>query len=104
MGGVAKGGGRMCASVMEAAGRETVLIETVGVGQDEVDVVWLADVTVLVLVPGMGDEVQSLKAGVMEVGGYVCGEQERLRGGGLVEAEIVAMQGLVASEGIGCSR
>src|ERR1700730_5432083 len=66
MGGIARAAADVC-TVMEAAGRGTILIETVGVGQDEVDVIGLADVTVLVLVPGMGDEVQSLKAGLMEV-------------------------------------
>ena len=64
MGGVARAAEDVCA-VMEAAQRQTILIETVGVGQDEVFVIGLADVTVLVLVPGMGDEIQSLKAGVM---------------------------------------
>ena len=47
--------------------RSPVLVETVGVGQDEVDVARVADVTVVVLVPGMGDEVQAMKAGIMEV-------------------------------------
>jgi LAO/AO transport system kinase len=54
-------------SILDAAGRDVVVVETVGVGQDEVEVMRLADVTVLVLVPGMGDEVQALKAGVMEI-------------------------------------
>ncbi|MEK7409150.1 MAG: methylmalonyl Co-A mutase-associated GTPase MeaB [Acidobacteriota bacterium] len=55
------------ALLFDAAGRQDVLIETVGVGQDQVEVAWLADVTVLVLAPGMGDEVQTLKAGLMEI-------------------------------------
>jgi LAO/AO transport system kinase len=55
------------ALVLDASGREIVLIETVGVGQDEVDVVRTADVSVVVLVPGAGDEVQALKAGIMEI-------------------------------------
>lgn len=54
------------ALLMDAAGRDIVLIETVGTGQDEVDVVRLADVTVLVLVPGLGDEIQAAKAGLIE--------------------------------------
>ncbi len=53
--------------LFRAAGFDFVLIETVGVGQDEVDVAALADVTVVVLVPGMGDDVQAIKAGVMEI-------------------------------------
>ncbi len=55
------------ATVMEASGKDVLLIETVGVGQDEIDIVRLADVTVVMLVPGMGDDVQSLKAGIMEI-------------------------------------
>jgi LAO/AO transport system kinase len=68
----------------------------VGVGQDEVDVIGLADVTVLVLVPGMGDEIQSLKAGVMEVADIFVVNKSDRGGAELVEQEIVAMQGLVA--------
>lgn len=93
MGGVAKAAEDVCV-VMEAAGRDAVLIETVGVGQDEVDVIGLADVTVLVLVPGMGDEVQSLKAGVMEVADIFVVNKSDREGAERVEAEIVAMQGL----------
>src|ERR1700678_1718698 len=100
MGGVARATENVC-SVMEAAGRETILIETVGVGQDEVDVVGLADVTVLVLVPGMGDEVQSLKAGVMEVADVFVVNKSDRGGAEMVEQEIVAMQGLVAERGWG---
>lgn len=54
-------------SVLGAAGCDVVVIETVGVGQDEVEIARLADVTVLVLMPGMGDEIQAFKAGVMEI-------------------------------------
>ena len=68
-------------------------------GQDEVDVIGLADVTVLVLVPGMGDEVQSLKAGVMEVADIFVVNKSDRGGADLVEQEIVAMQGLVAERG-----
>jgi LAO/AO transport system kinase len=53
--------------VLDAAGRDPILIETVGVGQDEVDVAKIADVSIVVLVPGMGDDVQALKAGIMEI-------------------------------------
>ena len=53
--------------VLDAAGRDVVLIETVGVGQDEVDIIRTADVSIVVLVPGTGDEVQALKAGIMEI-------------------------------------
>jgi LAO/AO transport system kinase len=98
MGGVARAAADVSV-VMEAAGRQTILIETVGVGQDEVDVIGVADVTVLVLVPGMGDEVQSLKAGVMEVADIFVVNKSDRGGAELVEQEIVAMQGLVAERG-----
>ena len=55
------------ALVLDAAGRDVILIETVGVGQDEVDIVRTADVSIVVLVPGTGDEVQAMKAGIMEI-------------------------------------
>ncbi len=55
------------AVVLDAAGKDIVAIETVGVGQDEVEIARTADVSVVVLVPGMGDDVQALKAGVMEI-------------------------------------
>ena len=93
MGGVASGAEDVC-TVMEAAGREVVLVETVGVGQDEVDVAGLVDVTVLVLVPGMGDEVQSLKAGVMEVADIFVVNKSDREGAEQVEAEVIAMQSL----------
>jgi LAO/AO transport system kinase len=53
--------------LMDAAGFDVVLVETVGVGQDEVEIARLADVTLVVLVPGMGDDVQAIKAGIMEI-------------------------------------
>jgi LAO/AO transport system kinase len=99
MGGVARAAADVC-SVIEAAGRQTILIETVGVGQDEVEVVGLADVTVLVLVPGMGDEVQSLKAGVMEVADIFVVNKADRGGAELVEGEILAMQALAAEQGV----
>jgi LAO/AO transport system kinase len=55
------------ANVLDAAGKSLVIIETVGVGQDEVDIVRTADVSVVILVPGTGDDVQALKAGIMEI-------------------------------------
>jgi LAO/AO transport system kinase len=55
------------ASVLDAAGKSLVIVETVGVGQDEVDIVRMADVSIVILVPGTGDEVQALKAGIMEI-------------------------------------
>ena len=55
------------ALVLDAAGKEIVIIETVGVGQDEVDIVRTADISIVTIVPGSGDEVQALKAGIMEI-------------------------------------
>jgi LAO/AO transport system kinase len=55
------------ALVLDAAGKDVIIIETVGVGQDEVDIIRTADVSVVTLVPGTGDEVQALKAGIMEI-------------------------------------
>jgi len=55
------------ALVLDAAGKDIVIIETVGVGQDEVDIVRAADISIVTLVPGTGDEVQALKAGIMEI-------------------------------------
>ncbi len=55
------------ALLLDAAGRDVILVETVGVGQDEVEVARLADVTIVLLVPGMGDDVQAIKAGIMEI-------------------------------------
>jgi LAO/AO transport system kinase len=97
VGGVARAVGGVC-NLIAASGRETVLIETVGVGQDEVEVARLADLTVLVLVPGMGDDVQSMKAGVMEAADVFVVNKSDRAGAEQVEAEIVAMQGLVAKD------
>jgi LAO/AO transport system kinase len=57
--------------ILDAMGKERILIETVGVGQDEVEIAHLADVVVLVLSPGMGDEVQLMKAGLLEIGDVI---------------------------------
>ncbi len=67
LGGLAQATGDT-ALLLDAAGKEMILIETVGVGQGEIEIVRLADCTVVVLMPGMGDDVQSLKAGLMEIG------------------------------------
>lgn len=67
LGGLAQATGDT-ALLLDAAGKQMVLIETVGVGQGEIEIVRLADCTLVVLVPGMGDDVQNLKAGLMEIG------------------------------------
>ncbi len=77
LGGLARATGDV-ALVLDAAGYDIVLIETVGVGQDEVDVVRTADVSIVVVVPGTGDDVQALKAGIMEIADiYVVNKADR---------------------------
>jgi LAO/AO transport system kinase len=88
---------RDACKVLEASGRSRILIETVGVGQDEVEIARLADVTVLVLVPGMGDDIQSMKAGVMEIADVFAVNKSDCDGADRVVAEILAMQGLSGS-------
>src|ERR1700744_6410729 len=87
------------ASVIEASGKDVILIETVGVGQDEIDIVRLADVTIVVLVPGMGDDVQSLEAGIMEIADLFVVNKADREGADRVEKEVRAMQSLVTSHG-----
>ncbi len=82
------------AMLLDAAGREVVLIETVGVGQDEIDIVRLADITAVVLVPGMGDDVQSIKAGIMEIADiFVINKSDR-DGADQLEREIRSLLSL----------
>jgi len=82
------------ATVLDASGRDLIMIETVGVGQDEVDIVRLADITIVILVPGMGDDVQSIKAGIMEIADiFVINKSDR-EGAERVEREIRALQSL----------
>ncbi len=66
LGGIAKATADVV-KVLDALGKDLILIETVGVGQDEIDVVGIADTTCVVLVPGLGDAIQSMKAGIMEI-------------------------------------
>ena len=85
-------------TVLDASGRDMILIETVGVGQDEVDIVRLADITVVILVPGMGDDVQTIKAGIMEIADiFVINKSDR-EGAERVEREIRALQTLAARQ------
>src|ERR1051326_7372238 len=81
-------------TVLDASGRGLIMVETVGVGQDEVDIVRLADITVVMLVPGMGDDVQTIKAGIMEIADiFVINKSDR-EGAERVEREIRALQTL----------
>lgn len=82
--------------VLDALGKDVIIIETVGVGQAEVDIVKVADTTVVVLVPGMGDEIQSIKAGIMEIGDvFVVNKADREGAEKTVaEVEMMLMMGL----------
>jgi len=89
MGGVARATAGL-ARLMDAAGRDYVIIETVGVGQDEIEITSVAQVTVVVLVPGMGDDVQAIKAGIMEIADiFVINKSDR-PGAERVELELHA--------------
>ncbi len=87
------------ALLLDAAGRDVVLIETVGAGQDEVEIARLADITVLVLAPGFGDDVQAIKAGIMEIADVFAINKADLPGADRLEQEIRAMQSLADDAG-----
>jgi LAO/AO transport system kinase len=83
------------ALLLDAAGKQNVLIETVGVGQDEIDIVRLADCVIVVLVPGLGDDIQNMKAGLMEIGDiFVLNKVDR-EGANRVEEQLHAMLSLM---------
>jgi LAO/AO transport system kinase len=85
-------------SILDAAGYSKIIIETVGVGQDEVEVVKAADISVVVLVPGMGDDIQAIKAGIMEIGDiFVINKADR-EGVNTTEKELEALLSLAARE------
>ena len=85
-------------SILDAAGYAKIIIETVGVGQDEVEVVKAADISVVVLVPGMGDDIQAIKAGIMEIGDiFVINKADR-DGVLSTEKELEALLSLAARE------
>ena len=83
------------ALLLDAAGKHQILIETVGVGQDEIDIVRLADCVLVVLVPGLGDDIQNMKAGLMEIGDvFVLNKFDR-EGAVRLEEQLHAMLSLV---------
>jgi LAO/AO transport system kinase len=83
------------ALLLDAAGKKHVLIETVGVGQDEIDIVRLADCVLVVMVPGLGDDIQNMKAGLMEIGDiFVLNKADR-EGADRLEQQLLAMLSLV---------
>jgi GTPase len=86
------------ALLLDAAGRECVIIETVGVGQAEVDIVRTADVCVVVLVPGTGDEVQALKAGIMEIADLFVVNKSDREGADRMVAAVETVLGLAPAD------
>ncbi len=86
------------ALVLDAAGRDVVIIETVGVGQDEVDIVRTADVSIVTLVPGTGDAVQALKAGIMEIADIFIVNKADREGADRTAAAVEAMLSLQTFE------
>jgi LAO/AO transport system kinase len=92
-GGLAEGA-REVALLLDAAGRDVVIIETVGVGQEEVEVARAADITVVVLAPGFGDDVQVMKAGIMEIADVFAINKSDIPGADRLEQEIRMMQSL----------
>jgi len=82
------------ALVLDAAGKDVILIETVGVGQDEIDIVRTADISLVTIVPGSGDEVQALKAGIMEIADIFVVNKADREGADRTVASIEALLGL----------
>src|SRR5271163_243896 len=92
LGGLAQATGDT-ALLLDAAGKQMILVETVGVGQGEIEIVRLADCTIVVLMPGMGDDVQSLKAGLMEIADiFVVNKSDREGAGRFEEALSAILQ------------
>jgi len=83
------------ALLLDAAGKKQVLIETVGVGQDEIDIVRLADCVIVMLVPGLGDDIQNMKAGLMEIGDIFALNKADREGADRLEQQLLAMLSLV---------
>lgn len=90
LGGLAKATGEAIA-IYEAAGKEYILVETVGVGQDEVEVVKLADIILVVLTPGAGDDIQTFKAGIMEIADIFILNKADSPGADKMERQLQAM-------------
>jgi LAO/AO transport system kinase len=86
---------------MDAAGRDLVLVETVGVGQDEVDVMRIAHTVVVVSVPGLGDDIQTLKAGILEIADIHAVNKADREGADRTMGELQAMLGLQAAHAEG---
>jgi LAO/AO transport system kinase len=98
LGGLAQATGDV-SLLLDAAGKDVILIETVGVGQGEIEVVRLADCTLVVLTPGMGDDVQNLKAGLMEIGDLFVVNKSDREGATQFEQQLLAVLSLVTEHG-----
>jgi len=85
-------------AILDAAGYEKIIVETVGVGQDEVEIAKTADVCVVVLVPGMGDDVQTMKAGIMEIGDVLVINKADREGVFVTEKEVEALLSLATRQ------
>jgi LAO/AO transport system kinase len=83
------------ALLLDAAGKRQILIETVGVGQDEIDIVRLADCVMVILVPGLGDDIQNMKAGLMEIADIFVVNKSDREGADRLEQQLHAMLSLV---------
>jgi LAO/AO transport system kinase len=97
------------ALLLDAAGKDFVIIETVGVGQDELEIAGVAQITIVVLVPGMGDEIQAIKAGILEIADIFVVNKADHPGADVVEREIhsnwdVPVVRTIATEGTGITR
>src|SRR3954463_565722 len=86
-------------AILDSAGFDKVIVETVGVGQDEVEIVKTADVSVVVLVPGMGDDIQAIKAGIMEIGDVFVVNKADRPGADRTVTEVTMMMSLVEEHG-----
>ena len=98
MGGLAKATNDVV-DLLDAAGFDIVLVETVGVGQDEVEVIRTVQTNVVVLVPGMGDDIQAIKAGIMEIGDVFVVNKADRPGADKTVTEVTMMMGLVEEHG-----
>lgn len=98
LGGVAKATND-AVDILDAAGFDVVLVETVGVGQDEVEVVRTVQTNVVVLVPGMGDDIQAIKAGIMEIGDIFVVNKADRPGADKTVTEVTMMMSLVEEHG-----
>ncbi|MDQ6799627.1 MAG: methylmalonyl Co-A mutase-associated GTPase MeaB [Acidobacteriota bacterium] len=98
MGGIARATNDVV-DLLDAAGFDIVLVETVGVGQDEVEVIRTVQTNVVVLVPGMGDDIQAIKAGIMEIGDVFAVNKADRAGADKTVNEVTMMMGLVEEHG-----